>query len=332
MSLIDALTPRPEILLTQGVVFLVGVVCIRYFFVSPLMRLYAERQKRSAGRVTRAYEVQKVSEERVKEFESLHAQMMREAQEQYRLQVLKIQQESQKSLHEAQQEAHERIQKMKHTLKEEYEKERDNIPHQAKILGESIFQKLTIVSFFIFFLISFSSPLKASPHDEGPSITLGSLGWPLLNFLVFLGMAIYYGRKPLAGLLKGRQERIGLKLKEAQEQLSAAEKKLLWAQNQLAELDSLRQKTLEQYQSELAFYESKLQQESLRSTQFLQGETSRMIQDGVEKYRQALKIQLVQEAMGLVETKLSEGHLQNLDGHFQKEMNRVIPQIKIQEG
>ena len=95
---------------------------------------------------------------------------------------------------------------------------------------------------------------EAEHHDESIGGMIRAMGWPVANFIIFLGVLYYFFNKPFKEYLAGRSSTIRKDLVEAAElrananaQLAAIEQKL---QALPGELDALRRRGADEIKSE----------------------------------------------------------------------------------
>jgi len=95
---------------------------------------------------------------------------------------------------------------------------------------------------------------EAEGHDESIGGMIKKMGWPVANFIIFLGVIYYFGNKPMKEYLAARSATIRKDLVEAAElkatataQLAAIEQKL---QALPGELDKLRTRGAEDIKAE----------------------------------------------------------------------------------
>ena len=78
-------------------------------------------------------------------------------------------------------------------------------------------------AFFIVALLAFSAtafaqehaPAAGEPHDESIGGMIVGMGWPVANFIIFVGVIYYFANKPLKDYLAGRSSAIRKDLVEA---------------------------------------------------------------------------------------------------------------------
>jgi F-type H+-transporting ATPase subunit b len=97
-----------------------------------------------------------------------------------------------------------------------------------------------------------AEPEHAEEHGLGDMI-LG-LGWPIANFIIFLGVIYYFGNKPFKEYLANRHSTIRKDLDEARSMNAAAAAQLLTVDERLkslpGEIDALRKRGTEEIQAE----------------------------------------------------------------------------------
>ena len=93
-------------------------------------------------------------------------------------------------------------------------------------------------------------------HDESIGGMIVKMGWPVANFIIFLGVIYYFGNKPLAQYLASRKSSIRKDLVEAAELKATATAQLATIEQKLqalpGELDKLRARGAEDIKAEEA--------------------------------------------------------------------------------
>ena len=91
-------------------------------------------------------------------------------------------------------------------------------------------------------------------HDESIGGMILSMGWPVANFIVFLGVLYYFGNKPFTDYLASRSSTIRKDLVEAAELKATATAQLATIEQKLqalpGEISSLRTRGAEEIQAE----------------------------------------------------------------------------------
>jgi F-type H+-transporting ATPase subunit b len=95
---------------------------------------------------------------------------------------------------------------------------------------------------------------EAEHHDESIGGMILGMGWPVANFIIFLGVIYYYGNKPFQDYLANRSATIRKDLVEAAELKATATAQLATIEQKLAalpgELNTLRTRGAEDIKSE----------------------------------------------------------------------------------
>lgn len=93
-------------------------------------------------------------------------------------------------------------------------------------------------------------------HDESIGGMVKKMGWPVANFIIFIGVIYYFANKPLAEYLAGRSASIRKDLVEAAELKAAATAQLATIEQKLqalpGELNTLRTRGAEDIKAEEA--------------------------------------------------------------------------------
>jgi F-type H+-transporting ATPase subunit b len=116
------------------------------------------------------------------------------------------------------------------------------------------------IALFLAFLVVFALPALSFAaesgvhHDESIGGMIKAMGWPVANFIIFLGILYYFFNKPFSEYLAGRSATIRKDLVEAAELKSTATAQLASIEQKLqalpGELNALRARGAEDIRSE----------------------------------------------------------------------------------
>ncbi len=156
--------------------------------------------------------------------------------------------------------------------------------------------------------------------DEGDHFPLYALGAHAINFLLFLGAAVYFGRRPIGDALSNRALAIRKELTESARLRDEARQRSDALADRLdkieAEIASMRQKAEEEAANEERQLIARAEAEAER----IHEATLRSIRDEVARARFALKRDAVNLAVELAEAALKE----RMDAEEQQRLARAF--------
>jgi len=133
-----------------------------------------------------------------------------------------------------------------------------------------------------------------------------AVGWLIVDFLIFLGILVYFGRKPMAEFLAGRSLRVRNAIDEATRAKEEAEARAAELEQRLKDLDGeikgLREDILKSGERERA----QLKEDGARTAERMVRDTEMQINSELSRARESLKAEAVALAMELTEKKLRE--------------------------
>lgn len=148
---------------------------------------------------------------------------------------------------------------------------------------------------------------------------------PYANFIIFVGLAIFFMRKPLAGMARKRHDVFQHSLQEAQKAFDEALTRMNDIQARLGqldkEIDEIRQRAREQAERE----SKDMIEEARQVAEHLQEEAKRIAEAEVSLAKAALRREVVEQVKKKIEDELKSG----LDAaHHRKIVQQRISELK----
>ena len=125
--------------------------------------------------------------------------------------------------------------------------------------------------------------------------------WKFLNLFLFIGMMVYFLRKPLSESLVARREAIRRDLMRAQEERNAAQAKLEEVEARLARLNAEVEAVRAQAQREAAVERERIERATEEEMRKLREQAQREIESAGKLARQELRRQAAEESVRLAE-------------------------------
>lgn len=125
--------------------------------------------------------------------------------------------------------------------------------------------------------------------------------WKFLNLFLFIGVLVYFLRRPLSESLVARREAIRRDLMRAQEERNAAQAKLEEVEERLARLNSEMETVRAQAQREAAAERERIERATEEEMRKLREQAQREIESAGKIARQELRRQAAEESVRLAE-------------------------------
>ncbi len=125
--------------------------------------------------------------------------------------------------------------------------------------------------------------------------------WKFLNLFLFIGLLVYFLRKPLSESLVARREAIRRDLMRAQEERNAAQAKLDEVEARLARLNAEIEAVRAQSQREAAAERERIERATEEEIRKLREQAQREIESAGKVARQELRRQAAEESVRLAE-------------------------------
>ena len=125
--------------------------------------------------------------------------------------------------------------------------------------------------------------------------------WKFLNLFLFIGVLVYFLRRPLSESLVARREAIRRDLMRAQEERNAAQAKLAEVEARLARLNAEVEGIRAQAQREAAAERERIERAAEEEMRKLREQAQREIEGAGKSARQELRRQAAEESVRLAE-------------------------------
>jgi F-type H+-transporting ATPase subunit b len=151
-------------------------------------------------------------------------------------------------------------------------------------------------------LLAFGAVWASSEGGHGDSAAkVKDLIWRTMNFVVLAGGLIFLLRKPLAQALEARRQGIRDQLDDLEKQKADAEKQLSEYKAKLARLDKEIEKIVAEYVKDGEAVKAKIIEEAKVAAEKLQVQAKKNIEQEFQKARQALKVEMSEQAVSMAE-------------------------------
>lgn len=140
-------------------------------------------------------------------------------------------------------------------------------------------------------------------HEAGlPTVVL----LQFINFFLYVGLVVYFARKPVSDYFKNRQAGFFSALKRADAARAEAEAKRAEIQARLAQLEASRDESISKARSEAAALRTQIIDEAKALSEKLQQDAKRTAQVEVERAKAVLREELVNQSVAMARRILSD--------------------------
>lgn len=123
-----------------------------------------------------------------------------------------------------------------------------------------------------------------------------SLIWPMVNFLIFIGILLRIYRKNLRRLIAERSAQVAKHMQRSAEELRVADAELLVVRSRLASLDEEKALLLKELEEEGDRVAQRIVVEAKRSADNLEGDSARRIERDLDQAKREIKREIVELA------------------------------------
>ena len=322
------LFPEPKILVLQGLVFLGALASANHFIISPALRLYNERKKRTSGAVLGAQSLENRAEAVIKAYNDELVSKTKEAKELRLSEVLAGQAEADSIINESIQKSKNMMESVDAELSAALAAEKAKLPQLAKEISASVLAKLISATAAVFAVIVLFSPTLGLSAGGGHVDPWEGIFWPLFQFSCFLVAVIYFGRKTMNSVLEGRRDTLRTQLSEAKQAVVLAERKAKDYEAKLSNVQNEVALLRKQYVQDGVSERNKMVAEAKIAAANMIRDAQRAANELVVKTREQLRKELVDLSLEAVKEQLSQDKLSLLDKHLKKEAMQEMHKVK----
>jgi F-type H+-transporting ATPase subunit b len=141
----------------------------------------------------------------------------------------------------------------------------------------------------------------------------------LVNLLLFVGLMIYFLRRPIIGAFRGRQENIRSELRHAEEERAAAEARLQEVESRLARLDAEVGAIRANAQKEAAEERARVERATEAEIGKIREQARREIESSAKAARAELRMFTAEQSVKLAEDMIRRDIRPEDDAHLARE-------------
>ena len=150
-------------------------------------------------------------------------------------------------------------------------------------------------------LLLLPSVLLAAGAEKSTGQQIWDLFWRVANFVILVGVLIYFTRKPIANAIRNSIDSVKKLLKDAEETKVEAEARMKEAEAKLAGVDKEISDLIASARKEGEAERERILKEAAEALEKLKGETSLAIEQELKKARDILKREAADAAVALAE-------------------------------
>ena len=162
---------------------------------------------------------------------------------------------------------------------------------------------------FLLTLLLVSFPTLALAGGDGGESTLQ---YQIINFVVFVALLVFFGRKPVQSALKERSNKIAEEILEAQRLQQESKEALAKYENMLQDFQKERDQMLQQYRQQGETEKEELIASGKKEVERIKADAARTIENERQSLQNRIERELVEEALKRAE-KLLTDHLKPQD-------------------
>lgn len=334
-SITEGLVPDPRLLAVQGAVFLVALGVTHVFFVKPLLRLNAERSRRTAGKKAEAMSAGMKAIELRKEFEVANAKALAAARLERQRALDEGRAQARQALAEAESTARGRAEEARRALEVALEKEKSRLPDIVEDVARAMLARLReSVALFIPLMIAGAGALwdGRAWAAEGGGLSWPTIGWPYVQFIFFLAVLVWAAGKVIPALLRERRSRLQEELEESRRQLDVARAELSELEGQMSRMGADAKALLEQYRVEGMQERDRIVENARRLADQIVRDADRSVVETIARQRAELRKQIVDMASEAMLKQLTPELLAELDAKLKVEALDGVKKVLTSSG
>lgn len=322
------LFPDPKVLVIQGIIFIGALASANHFIIKPALRLHSERRKRTSGAVHNARNLEMRAEALETAYESELKARNEEAKNLHLSEVLAGQAEAESILAQAQKSAREHVESIQVQLDATVKNERARLPALVDSVADSILKQLGAATAATVALLAAGAASVAEAAAGAPVDVWYSIFWPYFQFLCFISVLAYFGRKTIHGILESRRDALRTKLSEANQALTLAERKAQEYEARMANLHAEVSKLMASRVEEGIRERNKIVADAQAVAATLVRDAERAANELVAKAREDLRKDLVSLAIDAVDARLSGEKAKAFDNRLKQEALQGVASLK----
>lgn len=127
-----------------------------------------------------------------------------------------------------------------------------------------------------------------------------------INFFLYVGLVVYFGRKPLADFYKNRQAKFFAAQKRAEAARAEAQAKRAEVQSRLSKLEATRDESIQNARKEAAALRTQIVDEAKNLSEKLRSEAERTAMIEIERAKVALREELLNQSINMAQRILTD--------------------------
>ena len=144
---------------------------------------------------------------------------------------------------------------------------------------------------------------EAAAHEAGiPTVVI----LQFINFFLYVGLIVFFARKPISDFFKNRQAGFFTALKRADAARAEAQAKRAETQARLSKLESSRDESIQKARTEAAALRQQIVNEAKELSAKLQTEAQRTAEVEIERAKMDLREELVNQSVAMAQRILSD--------------------------
>ena len=312
----------------QVIIFLVGCVVVYKMIIKPLMALYEERYRRTAGDtvlaakvVKKAIEIEKHCDAALKKAQEDGARLRRE-------EIIEGERSASRILDETKRKTGQELYETTELIHQKTVEAIKEAPKFVDTLSTEIISKLTKVLVFSFFSLELLKPFESFAAETVDKFSFWEgIFWPYYQFVFFLAALIYFGRKPLRAHLEKKRHALRTQLSEANEALDLAKRKLNKYENKFSELNELIQAIKTQKIEDGEMERKRIISDAKKQSELILKESKRRAQELILRSQEDIRKELLSLAIKDINEKLSEDELKLISKNLKTQAFQAISQF-----
>ena len=282
-------------------VFLVGYIVIKQFVVKPLFSLSAERHRRTGGRLAEIEKLKKDVSLLEADYNNQLKKIYIELGELKLKEFKEVDKITQDMVSESKRGAELLLKEAAVALLAEKTELKKSVGDQVKELSLGIVKKVTAMTILLALSFTLSDSVFAEDllgEDFNSSSTFWpSVFWPYYQFILYIMIMVYFGRKPIKNLLETRRDNYRAKLAESMESYEAVKIKLESIQKKLEEFPALTHELRAAALTEIEQNRNSMVSDAKHHAEFILHEAKRTAEDKIQSAIQDLKKELIEKSI-----------------------------------
>lgn len=305
-SIKNDLFPDQRMLIQFGI-YVATLISAHYFFIKPSLRLYRERNKRTAGMLAQA----KAEDLKALSLETGYHQEFQSAKDSFKsLKMVEItsgQKTAENMINDALSRSKSKMESLESQIKQQVDQERSKIKSISEEIASQLLTKLSHVFLFALCFTYFSDALASDNHF------MESVIWPYFQFGCYLVLASFLAKKIIPAVLEKMRDNLRTQLIEAKEALQVASQKSREYEVRVSSLQSQLEDLKKQYLLEGQKERDKIVHDAKLMADQILVDSEKMANDLISKSKEELRKEVINTSLEVLKKKLQNENLKQID-------------------